>query len=323
MRNEAGNAYACLESLTALKYPALEVLIVNDGSTDNTESVVKYFISGYRGDKTLRYLLSPPKPPDWIGKSFAADFGIKKSRGMILLICDADVRHAPHTLQESVSFLQARNAVYLCRMPHLRLRRLNEYPYLFLLDLLTYSSLIARLLGSRQAFATGTYLLFTRSFYERTGGWSENRTFPEPLALLRCGRRNGEPFTLMSERPGVSARMSSGGYDTARNIIRNINFALLPPLPTLIVCLFLTIFASLGSVALTERSAGAAVLMLVITLLYATHVRIRTYSWRVTIGSAVLLPLMPLYVLILTCAAALRQIFNIPVTWKERSVFTR
>ena len=43
VRNEEKNIEKCLQSLKSLDYPNYEIIVVNDGSTDSTEHILKQF----------------------------------------------------------------------------------------------------------------------------------------------------------------------------------------------------------------------------------------------------------------------------------------
>jgi len=88
-RNEEKNIRNCLNSLAELDYPndKLEIILVNDESTDNTEEIIKNFIA----DKPNFFLINVDKTNSkLIGKSKPLAEGIKNSNGEIIFITDAD-----------------------------------------------------------------------------------------------------------------------------------------------------------------------------------------------------------------------------------------
>lgn len=88
-RNEATNITGLLESLAAQDYPPglLEIIIVNDNSTDRTPVAVSEFISddSLRLKKCFRLINSP-----FHGKKSAIRYGVEKSTGELILTTDAD-----------------------------------------------------------------------------------------------------------------------------------------------------------------------------------------------------------------------------------------
>ncbi|NLE35461.1 MAG: glycosyltransferase, partial [Bacteroidales bacterium] len=93
-RNEEKHLPALLESLSCQDYPAelLEVIIVNDNSTDRTPIVVSEFVSCRRDQSGPRIRLIYNL---FSGKKKAIRHGIDKAAGMVILTTDADCITGP------------------------------------------------------------------------------------------------------------------------------------------------------------------------------------------------------------------------------------
>jgi len=88
-RNEEKNIRACLESLAQLDYPEakLEIIVVDDGSTDATAAIIRDYAVNYPEIKTL----TAQQGTDRLrGKANAIAQGIDISTGDIILMTDAD-----------------------------------------------------------------------------------------------------------------------------------------------------------------------------------------------------------------------------------------
>ena len=83
--NSAKTLPTLLDSIFTPDFSDFEVILVDDGSTDETKNVVK--------DYSLRYYFIKNSGP-----ARARDFGSKKARGEILVFFDSDVILFPHTL---------------------------------------------------------------------------------------------------------------------------------------------------------------------------------------------------------------------------------
>lgn len=89
VKNESDNIENCLECLLFQNYPKdlLEVIVVDDYSTDNTAQIVKQIV---KKSKNLILLQYPPKKEWKSTKKQALQYAVEKARGKILLLTDAD-----------------------------------------------------------------------------------------------------------------------------------------------------------------------------------------------------------------------------------------
>lgn len=79
----------CLEHLFAQTLQPLEILVVNDGSTDNTDEVVKPY------QDRIRYITQENQ-----GNQRARMRGLEESKGDLVIFCDADVLMKPAMLEK-------------------------------------------------------------------------------------------------------------------------------------------------------------------------------------------------------------------------------
>jgi len=92
--NEEKTVEKVLDYICGKKFPLeLEILVVNDGSYDSSEEIVKNFIKRYKAkSKKIKVKLFSKKNE---GKGSAVRLGIKMARGNIIIIQDADLEYNP------------------------------------------------------------------------------------------------------------------------------------------------------------------------------------------------------------------------------------
>ena len=106
-RNEARNIERCLRSVLASTYPRLEVVVVDDHSTDGTGELARAIA---KGDARARVIDNPPLPEGWFGKQWACENGALASTGEVILFVDADTVQSPDLITRSVNAMLRRNA---------------------------------------------------------------------------------------------------------------------------------------------------------------------------------------------------------------------
>ena len=132
-KNEEKNIRECFERLNRQDYPEFEILIANDGSTDQTEAILKSLgIPEIDSEKTLHagrvaYLNVPPTPAGWTGKNFALHAAIPYTRGKWLLFTDADTRHETHSLSSAFQHIKKNKLSFLTCLPQCLTESLLEH----------------------------------------------------------------------------------------------------------------------------------------------------------------------------------------------------
>jgi len=93
-RNEESNIKRCLNSLGMLEYPEgkLEILIVDDRSTDKTGEIIDEFISER---ENFRKIIPDEPKGKMVGKVNALATAIRGANGQIILTTDADCAVKP------------------------------------------------------------------------------------------------------------------------------------------------------------------------------------------------------------------------------------
>jgi len=115
-RNEVETLGPAMRSRLAEGYPALEVVLVDDRSTDGTGALVDAIAAE---DSRVRALHLDSIPPGWLGKLHAMSEGLRRATGEWILFSDADVHLAPGTIARAVSLAEAQRLDHLSLLPQL------------------------------------------------------------------------------------------------------------------------------------------------------------------------------------------------------------
>jgi glycosyltransferase involved in cell wall biosynthesis len=116
-RNEAGKIEGAVTSLVRLDYPALEIIIVNDRSTDETGAILQRLA---REHSRLTIIEISELPDGWLGKNHALSVGAAHASGELLLFTDADVVFEPTALRRAVSLMEPDALDHLAAIPDVR-----------------------------------------------------------------------------------------------------------------------------------------------------------------------------------------------------------
>ena len=99
--NEGETIAPAMESLLELDYPSYEILVINDGSTDDTLPKARRY-EGHFGGVSVRVFDKPNG-----GKWSALNLGFKRSSGELILCVDADSRLEPRSLRRMVNRIRS------------------------------------------------------------------------------------------------------------------------------------------------------------------------------------------------------------------------
>ncbi len=170
-RNEARNLEACLNGLLSQDYPAFEVLVLDDHSTDATPLILEQFTAK---DSRLRAVPGENLPEGWLGKHWACHQLAQQARGEWLLFADADTVFHPHTVRDAMAAAEFEQADFLTAVPHEEMITLGErllVPY-FLISALSFIPVfLSRWIRFPAfTFTIGQFILVRKQAYWAMGG---------------------------------------------------------------------------------------------------------------------------------------------------------
>jgi biofilm PGA synthesis N-glycosyltransferase PgaC len=135
--NEEVGIKRTIESVLDNDYPHIELVVVNDGSTDNSAQVVKKFFKQYKkkDPKSTRFLHHYYIENG--GKGRALNYGIQHSKGKIIMTMDADSMLAPDAITKLVEHFRDKDVAAVVGQVRLGnaagrlIGRMQQMEYLF------------------------------------------------------------------------------------------------------------------------------------------------------------------------------------------------
>ena len=170
-RDEAANIEAALDAILAERDLRMEVLVLDDGSTDGTGAIVAAVA---QGDRRVRLIEGAPLPAGANGKQNACRRLAAAARNPLMLFVDADVRMEPGAIAAMAAEMERRNLDLLSGIPRQVMRTLGERLVVSQIPVMMLGYLpvpMARVSGSPGfGAACGQLMMARRTGYDRAGG---------------------------------------------------------------------------------------------------------------------------------------------------------
>jgi len=324
-RDEEANVGDALRAALASKGVELEVVVLDDGSTDRTAAIVA---ACTQEDARLRLVAAPPLPRGWCGKQHACHVLAGLARHPLLVFIDADVHLAPDALMRIVGLLEHEGLDLASGFPEQQTGTLAEALIVPLIHVLLLGYLPIWLVrrSRHPAFGAGCgqLLAVRRDAYLRAGGHAAIRSSRhDGLMLPRAFRRAGCTTDLFDATNLARCRMYRGGREVWQGFAKNATEGMAKPaaLPVWTVLLggghvlpFLLLLAAFAAGSWTALAASAVAGACVHGTRIALALRFRQ-SWP----GALLHPLGIALLLALQWSALVAELRGRPAVWRGRA----
>lgn len=182
--NEGEHIGKTLSLLLDQEYPQLELVVINDRSTDKTGEVIEQFATSYHQINALHV---ETLPEGWLGKNHALHLATSQASGEYLLFTDGDIRFEKTTITRAMQWVKTK------QFDHLTLLFRNTTPG-GLLNAVIVESMTGLLLllqpwkvsdpRSKYFIGIGAFNLIRRDVYLAIGGHARNPMHPIDDVIL-------------------------------------------------------------------------------------------------------------------------------------------
>ena len=338
VRNEARNIRRCVPALLSQTYPHLEVIVVDDRSTDTSPVILDEMLQENQresGKAPLRVLHGEDLPPAWAGKPHALHQGAAIAQGEWLCFVDADTFAAPELIASTWSAACRLEADLLSILTDQELGSFWERVILPLV----FTALSVGFPASRvndptrpDAIANGQFILIRRPVYYAVGGHQAVRLrIDEDKALAEHVKGAGYRLLLADGRRLARTRMYTSLVEIWEGWTKNIFVGLrdrlwlllLGAITGLLGALALPLWLALSLVWLAGGGGLVAAICLAQAMLvwvYLLFNRVQAcLAFRISPWYALTLPLGALIFTAMMIASTLKVITGRGVTWKGRT----
>ncbi len=191
-QNEAESIEQSLNSVLNLDYDNLQVIVVNDRSTDHTGKILEKMQSD---NDRLQVLHIDELPRGWIGKNYALMKGSEMANGEYLLFTDADIHFEKSTLKRAMHRVLDRKLEHLSILFELRVKSGLLAAMMIELGgmlLLRFQPWKAKYPASKHYMGVGAFNLVSSFAYQQIGTHRSISMAPiDDIMLGKCIKQKG------------------------------------------------------------------------------------------------------------------------------------
>ena len=207
-RDEERNIRRCIEALLAQTHPNLEIIVLDDRSTDSTPQILEELSSR---DSRLRVIRGSDLPAGWAGKPHALFQASAKARGEWLCFVDADTFAAPEAIASCYAKALETQADLFTIMTFQELCSFWEKVLMPLVMTAMSVGFSPRRINDpkqRVAVANGQFILIKRAIYDAVGGHERIKDqIVEDKALSEQVKWNGHRLVIADGHLMARTRM--------------------------------------------------------------------------------------------------------------------
>jgi cellulose synthase/poly-beta-1,6-N-acetylglucosamine synthase-like glycosyltransferase len=233
-RNEEKTIEKAVRSRLKDDYPDVEILLINDRSTDKTGEIIDKLVSE---DSRVKAVHIKELPDGWVGKLFAMHTGAEHAAGEWFLFSDADVHIGKDTLKRCIAYCMKNDLGHFSIFPEfLKTNLILDSVISFFIKALVMLGRIWEIGDekSKVGIAAGAFNMVKKTAYEKTGGfkWLKQEV-TDDISFGQMLKKSGARTAVLNGRDYVkvtiyeSLKGMSLGLERGTGSFRFINVALL------------------------------------------------------------------------------------------------
>ena len=289
-RNEEKNIGNLLESLIAQDYRKIEILVINDQSTDGTEAIIREYAE--KDSRIHCFSTEAGKILHSNGKINALLQLIPHAKGEYILATDADTMHSKNCISHAYSVMKEHHLDIISGFPK---ELCSSYFGSLCMSamMLTYVFIphwfVYRFPIPAATFAIGQFIMMRKKAYDETGGYTKIKGYMDDVGIARLFVRNRKNFAFISISKYVACYMYTNASEAFRGIERSIA-GIFPPkaisfipilcLVTILVHIALSPLASILAAFTAPGNIAAMMITGSVLFIIAWYTGCKSAKWR-------------------------------------------
>ena len=326
-RNEADVIESTIKSIINQSYQNYELIILDDNSSDTTESIIQKHA---KSNPKIELINGLSLPEGWLGKNWACHQLSEKAEGEYILFIDADTNLDKFILEDSVIALQKEKIDLLSLVPGRDTKLIADHAMKKIISWFIVCWLPMKLaikLNAPFLSATfGQFMLFKKSSFNDIGGFEAIKDNPvDDFQLGRNIKKNLFKWMLYDAAFRITTRTYNTNKDLISGYSKNIFPAVGYSISIFVVIFLILISFVLGStIPIILFALGILqnqqLILLCISLLILLFISwgIVTIRFKYSIFTPFSFPLLISLILLLATRSFIDNIFY-SSTWKGRS----
>jgi chlorobactene glucosyltransferase len=323
-RNEERNIDRCARGLVGQTYPDLEMIFVDDASTDATPDILARVAAR---DARVKIVHTGGKPSDWNGKQWACYSGAQAAAGDWLCFMDADTFAEPHLLARTVAFAEAHRIDMLTLQPWYELGGLWErivLPAGLTPLFLVYPPHRVNDPRDSLVIANGQFILIRREVYQAIGGHEAVRhRMMDDFSLAELVKRSGHRLFIAEGMDVMRVRLYTNLREIWSGALKaavEISGGWLTSTIALIANLLVNIlpFALLIWAIVAGNRPTALVLSVIVAFQLLYYALVRMAAFRAPPWTAITYPFGGLLITAILLDGMIRLALGHDIRWKDR-----